>query len=199
MKGKMTTAAKTKKYTPAEYLAFEENAETRSEYWNGEIVAMAGGDINHQQIVANLTEFLGAKVRGKCRLFPSEMKVWIERRKKFFYPDLTVTCGDIEFYKKRRDTITSPKLLIEVLSKSTASFDRAEKFLSYQTLESLEEYVLISQDKTLIEQYIKREDGNWIYKATIGLKSAVTFPSVKTTLPVSEIYDLVEFEREENL
>jgi Uma2 family endonuclease len=195
----MPIRAKTSKYTPHQYLALEEKAEYRSEYWNGEIVAMSGATIDHQQIVSNLTEFLGAKIRGRCRIFPSEMKVWVKNRDKFFYPDLTIICDQPDFYNKRRDTITNPRLLIEVLSKSTAGFDRAEKFLSYQTLESLEEYVLISQDKVLIEQYIKRKDGNWIYKAVIGLESAVTFPSINAALPLGEIYDLVEFEQEEIL
>lgn len=195
----MSVRAKTNKYTPQQYLALEEKAEYRSEYWNGEIVAMSGATIDHQQIVSNLTEFLGAQIRGRCRVFPSEMKVWVKKRDKFFYPDLTIICDQPDFYNNRRDTIINPKLLIEVLSKSTASFDRAEKFLSYQTFESLEEYVLISQEKALIEQFIKREDGNWIYKATIGMESAVTFPSVGATLLLSEIYDLVEFETEENL
>jgi len=194
----MSVLTKRKKYTPGEYLALEEKAETRSEFWNGEIVAMAGGNINHQQIVANITEFLGAKIRGKCRIFPSEMKVWVKKRNKFFYPDLTIICDKPDFYKNRRDTIVNPKMIIEVLSKSTASFDRAEKFLSYQTLESMEEYVLVSQEKALVEQYVKREDGNWIYQATIGFESEVTFSSIQTPLKLSEIYDLVEFE-EENL
>ena len=193
----MSALSQTKKYTPAEYLALEEKAETKSEYWNGEIVAMSGAAIEHQQIVSNITEFLGAKVRGKCRVFPSEMKVWVKKRDKFFYPDLTIICSAPEFYKKRRDTIVNPKLIVEVLSKSTASFDRAEKFLSYQTLESLDEYVLISQEKPIVEQHIKRADGNWIYQATIGLESAVTFPSIDAPLDLREIYDLVEFE--ENL
>ena len=192
----MTALPKKKKYTPAEYLALEEAAETKSEYWNGAIVAMSGARIDHQQIVSNITEFLGAKVRGRCRIFPSEMKVWIKKRNKFFYPDLTVICDKPNFYKTRRDTIDNPKLIVEVLSKSTASFDRAEKFLSYQTLETLDEYVLISQDKALVEQYIKREDGNWIHKATIGLESSVVFSSVKAKLGLKEIYDLVEFEEE---
>ncbi len=195
----MTALPQKKKYTPAEYLALEEKAETRSEYWNGEIVAMAGGNINHQQIVSNLTVELTNKVKGRCRVFPSEMKVWVKKRDKFFYPDLTVICDKPNFYKNRRDTIDNPRLIIEVLSKSTASFDRAEKFLSYQTLESLHEYILISQEKATVEQHIKREDGNWIYQATIGIKSAVTFPSVEATLDLKEIYDLVEFEAEENL
>ena len=192
----MTGLPQKKKYTPAEYLALEEKAETRSEYWNGEIVAMAGGNIDHQQIVGNVSRILGNKLYGKCRIFPIEMKVWIKKRNKFFYPDVTVICDKPNFYKSRRDTIDNPKLLIEVLSKSTVSFDRAEKFLSYQTLESLDEYVLISQDKALVEQYIKREDGNWIYKATIELESSVDFSSVKATLSLQDIYDLVEFEEE---
>jgi len=192
----MTALPKKKKYTPAEYLVLEEAAESKNEFWNGEIVAMSGAKIDHQQIVSNITEFLGSKVRGRCRVFPSEMKVWVKKRNKFFYPDLTIICDQPSFYKNRRDTIDNPKLIIEVLSKSTASFDRAEKFLSYQTLEPLDEYVLISQDKALVEQYIKRDDGNWIYKATIGLESSVEFGSVKSELSLKEIYDLVEFEEE---
>ena len=190
----MTALPKKRKYTPAEYLALEEKAETKSEYWNGEIVAMAGGNINHQQVVSNLTVEITNKVKGRCRVFPSEMKVWVKKRDKFFYPDLTVICGQPSFYKNRRDTIDNPRLIIEVLSKSTASFDRAEKFLSYQTLKSLEEYVLVSQEKPIVEQHIKREDGNWIYQATIGVESSVRFPSIETTLTLKDIYDLVEFE-----
>lgn len=123
----MTALPKKNSYTPAEYLALEEKAETKSEYWNGAIVAMSGAKINHQQIVANLTEFLGGKIRGKCRSFPNEMKVWIKKRNKFFYPDLTIICDKPNFYKNRQDTIDNPKMIVEVLSKSTASFDRAEK------------------------------------------------------------------------
>ena len=189
---------KKQKYTPEEYLALEEKAEFKSEYWNGEIVAMAGGNINHQQIVANVSRILGNKIYGKCRVFPSEMKVWVKKRDKFFYPDITIICEKPEFYKKRRDTIVNPILIIEVLSKSTASVDRAEKFLSYQTLESLREYVLIAQEASSVEQFVKRDDGNWIYQATIGAESVVTFSSIETTLAMGEIYDLVEFE-EENL
>ena len=88
-------------------------------------------------------------------------------------------------------------MIIEVLSKSTASFDRAEKFLSYQTLGSLEEYVLISQEKAVVEQFFKREDGNWIFQETDGLESSVKFTSIETALSLQESYDLVEFE--ENL
>lgn len=196
----MTALAEKRKFTPAEYLALEEKAERKSEYWNGEIVAMSGAKIDHQQIVSNLTVLLANKLKGHCRVFPSEMKIWVKKRNKFFYPDVTLICGKPNFYKNRRDTIDNPKLIIEVLSESTASFDRAEKFLSYQTLDSLDEYVLVSQDKALVEQYVKREDGNWIYKSVVGLESTIEFPSVKTKLDLKDIYDLVEFEEaEENL
>ena len=195
----MTAQPEKKKFTPSEYLALEEKAETKSEYWNGEIVAMSGAKIDHQQITMNISRVLGNKLYGKCRVFPIEMKVWVKKRNKFFYPDITIICDKPNFYKNRRDTIDNPKMIIEVLSKSTASFDRAEKFLSYQTLATLEEYVLISQEKAAVEQYIKREDGNWIFQATIGLESSVKFTSIKTVLSLQEIYDLVEFEEEENL
>ncbi|HXH70414.1 MAG TPA: Uma2 family endonuclease [Pyrinomonadaceae bacterium] len=192
----MTAQPEKKKYTPSEYLALEEKAETKSEYWNGEIVAMSGAKIDHQQITMNISRVLGNKLYGKCRVFASEMKVWVKKRNKFFYPDITIIRDKPNFYKNRRDTIDNPKIIIEVLSKSTASFDRAEKFLSYQTLVSLEEYVLISQERAAVEQYIKREDGNWIFQATIGLESSVKFTSIKTALSLQEIYDLVEFEEE---
>ncbi len=192
----MTAQPGQKKYTPGEYLALEEKAETKSEYWNGEIVAMSGARIDHQQITTNLTVSLSNKLKRKCRVFPIEMKVWVKKRNKFFYPDITIICDKPNFYKNRRDTIDNPKMIIEVLSKSTASFDRAEKFLSYQTLVSLDEYVLISQENAVVEQYIKRDDGNWIFQAIIGLESSVKFTSIDTTLSLEEIYDLVEFEEE---
>lgn len=194
----MTALPKEKKYTPEEYLALEEKAEFRSEYDNGEIVAMAGGSLNHQQITANLTVFLDTKIRKKgCRVLPSEMKIWVESNNKFYYPDVTVICETPKFYNKRNDTIENPKLLIEVLSKVTEAKDRGEKFFAFQTLESLQEYVLVSQDKHLVETFTKQNDGSWRYLATIGIESEVYFESVGERLKISEIYDLVEFE--ENL
>ena len=113
------TVKKQKRYTPEEYLALEEKAEFRSEYDDGLIVAMAGGSLNHLQITANFTEFLGAKIRQKgCRVLPTEMKIWVESVGKFYYPNVTIVCEKPEFYNKRDDTIINPKLLIEVLSKT---------------------------------------------------------------------------------
>lgn len=126
------------------------------------------------------------------------MKVWVEEAGTFFYPDVTVVCGERRFYRGRRDAVENPILLVEVLSESTKEYDKNDKFLTYQTLESFQEYVLISQNKPAVQQIIRQTDGSWKYKATIGLNSAATFESVDSTAALSEIYDLVEFE-EENL
>jgi Uma2 family endonuclease len=182
-------------FTAEEYLALEESAEFRSEFDDGDIVAMAGGSLNHQQITANFARILGTKVRGKnCRVLPSEMKVWVETNRKFYYPDVTVVCDKPKFHKQRNDTIENPKLLIEVLSESTEAKDRGEKFFGYRSLESVEEYILVSQDKHLVETFTKQNDGSWKYLATIGIESEVYFESVEETLTLSEIYDLVEIE-----
>jgi Uma2 family endonuclease len=126
------------------------------------------------------------------------MKVWIEEIGTFFYPDVTVVCGERKFYQNRRDIVENPILLVEVLSKSTEEYDKNDKFLIYQRIESFQEYVLISQNQPSVQQYIRQTDGSWKYKATIGLNSSVYFVSVKTELSLRDIYDLVEFE-EENL
>jgi len=198
---KTTALLSTRKYTPEEYLALEDNAEYKSEYWDGYIIplhghppTLAGADINHIQIVTNLVEVLSPRLKKKnCRTFSNDLKIWIPNREKFVYPDVAVVCGKLDFYKLRRDVVTNPKLIVEVLSDSTAAFDRSEKLWLYQTLESLEEYVLISQEKAVIEQYLRSADGNWIYKATIGIDSSVYFESVELDVDLRDIYELVEF------
>lgn len=194
----MSALLKTKEqiYTPEEYLELEAKAEFRSEFESGWIIEMSGATEQHIDISFNVTAQINQKLRGKCRGYQSEMKVWVEKTLSFYYPDITVVCGDRNYYQNRRDVITNPILLVEVLSKSTEAKDRGEKFFAYQTLESLQEYVLISLDKYVVEQYIKQKDRNWLYKATIGQDSQIKLHSVNETLKLSEIYDLVEFEEE---
>lgn len=194
----MSALVKEKLYTPEEYLALEEEAEYRSEYIDGLIYQMAGGNVNHIDITFNVTAIINEKLREKCRAYSTELKVRVEEVNRFYYPDVTVVCGDRNFYEDRKDTITNPILIIEVLSNSTEAKDRGEKFFAYQTLESLEEYILVSQDKYLIEQFTRQNDGSWKYLATIGIDSEVTFESLNTTLKLKDIYDLVEFEEENN-
>jgi len=186
-------AKKRKIYTPEEYLALEEKAEFRSEYDNGIIVAMAGGSIKHAQIIANLGRNIGIKIPEQCTVLTTDIKVRIADYQKFYYPDLLVIRGEPVFYNKRNDTITNPILIIEVLSKSTEANDRGEKMLASRTLDSLREYVLVSQDKAVVEQYTKNTDGNWFHKATIGLNSKVRFESIEVELTLEEIYQRIKF------
>ncbi len=192
----MSALTKTKKYTPEEYLALEDKAEFRSEYENGEIVAMAGGSLNHLRIVSNVSRVVGNKVSGDCESLPNEMKIRVETIGKFYYPDVTILCGEPNFYQERTDTITNPILIVEVLSGSTEAKDRGEKFFAYQTLKSLQEYVLISQNRAAVEQFIKQSDGSWKYLATIGLENLVKLESIGVELALQEIYRKVNFSQE---
>ena len=194
----MTALPKEKKYTPEEYLALEEKAEYKSEYVNGYIFKMAGGTEAHNDITLNVAAGLRTKLRGKCKTFANDMKVWVEQVGTYFYPDVTVVCGERIFHKGKRDIVENPILLVEVLSESTKEYDKNDKFFTYQHIVSFQEYVLISQNQPAVQQYIRQADGSWKYLATIGIDSEVTFESVETTVSLSEIYDLVEFE-EENL
>lgn len=192
----MTALPKKRKYAPEEYLALEDKAQYRSEYVNGYIFKMAGGTEAHIQISFNATKFFADKLRGKCRAYQSEMKVWVDEVGTFFYPDVTVVCGERKFYNNRRDTVENPILLVEVLSKSTEEYDKNDKFLTYRHIPSFQEYVLISQNRPAVQQFNRRADGKWLHNATIGLNSKVYFESVHVELSLEDIYDLVEFETE---
>src|SRR4051794_5080983 len=180
--------------TTEEYLAAERLSETRSEYLDGGVYPMTGGTANHIRIISNITAELNTQLRGRrCDVFPVDMKVRLPDSQKFFYPDVTVVCGDLQFYDGRKDIILNPVLVIEVLSPSTEAFDRGAKFRAYQTIETLKEYALVSQDKPLVEQYIRDEGGEWRYKAAEGLESSLTLPSIDCTLKLGAVYDKVDF------
>lgn len=195
----MSVLTKRKKYTPEEYLALEERAEYKSEYENGAIVAMAGGSFNHVQITSNVVRSLGNQLGGQCSVLPTDMKVWVQKRGKFYYPDITIICGKPQFHQNRTDTIINPQILIEVLSKSTEAKDRTEKFWSYQLLDSFQEYVLVSQDKAAVEQFVRQADGGWRYSAVIGRESVLRLTTVEAELNLQEVYQTIEFEPEENM
>ncbi len=193
----MTALPKKKKYTPEEYLALEEKAEYKSEYVDGYIFKLAGGTEAHIQISYNATKLFADKLRGKCRAYQSEMKVWVEEAGTFFYPDVTVVCGERVFHQGNSGIVENPILLVEVLSKSTEEYDKNDKFLIYRNIPTFQEYVLISQNRPAVQQFNRQNDGKWLHSATIGLNSEVLIESVGVKLLLEDIYDLVEFE--ENL
>jgi Uma2 family endonuclease len=191
----MTTQPTSTLLTPDEYLAVEREAEFRSEYVDGVVYAMTGASLSHIRIVTNLTAELALQLRGRpCEALSNEMKVRMPDRRKFFYPDVAVLCGEPQFYDERTDIILNPVLIIEVLSPSTEAFDRGLKFQSYQRLESLREYVLVAQDKYVVEQYVRQSGEKWTYSATIGRESSLPLPSVECTLNLQSVYDRVDLD-----
>ena len=180
--------------TPEEYLAAERLSETRSEYLDGGVYPMTGASANHSRIVLDTGAELTNQLRERGgEVFVSEMKVRLPGSNKFFYPDVTAVCGELQYHDDRKDIITNPDLVIEVLSPSTEAFDRGAKFQAYQTVESLKEYLLVAQDKPFIEQFIRNEVGKWEYAAAIGLESSLTLPSIGCTLNLAAVYKRVEF------
>lgn len=176
--------------TPEEYLALERRAEFKSEYVDGAAYAMAGGSERHNLIAANIIIEIGGQLRGRpCRIYPSDLKVRVPNSTRFFYPDVSVVCGETLFADEERDVVLNPVLIVEVLSESTAGFDRGKKFLSYQQIPSLQEYLLVSQDEFLIEHYLRQGDENWLYTKVSGLEGRVLLPSVECELGLAAVYD----------
>lgn len=184
----MQPAAK-RRMTAREYLEVERLAETRSEFLDGEMFAMAGGTRKHSRIAVNLAGILNNRLAGKaCQVFNSDMRLRIEATGLFTYPDVQVACGKLRFADAREDTLLNPRIVVEVLSDSTAAWDRGKKFWHYRHLASLAEYVLVSQDGWLIEHYTRQTDGGWRLATVDNVKGALTLKSVKVRVLLSEIY-----------
>lgn len=180
--------------TPEEYLAFEREAEERHEYDDGRIYEMAGESPEHSTICFNLAVRIGSQLLGKpCRGFSPNMKVRVNRSGKFFYPDLAIVCGEPRFHDARRDVLLNPKAIFEVLSPSTERKDRGEKFFRYQQIETLTDYLLVSQELPLIEHYVRQEQERWLYAAYSGLTANLYIPAIDCHLKLAEVYELVVF------
>jgi Uma2 family endonuclease len=182
-------------FSPEEYLAFERGTDARHEYLDGHVYAMAGESIEHSRICVNVAGELRARLKGSpCEVLSPNMKVVTSPTGLFSYPDVVVICGEPQFYDERRDILTNPTIVFEVLSPSTEAYDRGEKFLRYRTqIESLREYVLVSQHRPLVEHYVRQPDGSWSYSSAGDLSEAVDLPSIDCRLPLSEIYDRIIF------
>jgi Uma2 family endonuclease len=180
--------------TPEEYLAAERLSETRSEYLDGGVYPMTGATANHSMIVLNIGSELNVQLRGRgCKAFVIDMKVRLPGSNKFFYPDVTAVCGELQYHDERNDIITNPDFIAEVLSPSTEAFDRGAKFRAYRTVESLKEYLLVEQHSPLVEHYVKEEDGRWTLSTSAGLESSLTLSSIGCTLNLGAVYDKVDF------
>jgi Uma2 family endonuclease len=178
--------------SPEEYLTLERRAEFKSEYFDGVVYAMAGGSERHNLITGNLITELNVRLRkAPYRVYPSDMKVRVPNSKRFFYPDVSVVCGETRFADEARDVILNPVLVVEVLSESTEAFDRGKKFSSYQQMESLREYLLVAQDESVVEHYLRQEDG-WLYTKASGPEDDLVLPALDCRIALSDIYNKVE-------
>lgn len=184
-----------RRFTAQEYLALERTADHKSELINGEIYAMAGASFAHGRIALNVATALNRQTANTpCQTVGSDTRVEIAPTGAFVYPDVTVVCGEPAFREGARpDTLTNPTLIVEVLSESTEAFDRGEKFAHYQRLESLQEYVLVSQTGPRVERFARQPDGQWLLGTAAGLDANVHLASVGCDLPLAEVYDRIVF------
>lgn len=180
--------------TPEEYLHREKDAEFRSEYFRGEIFAMAGASANHNLIVLNAGASLREQLKKKpCRVYPSDLKLRIESTGLYAYPDLSVVCGEPQLETNCGDVLLNPVLLIEVLSDSTEAYDRGKKFEHYRTIPSLKHYVLIAQDRHSIDCFSRKPDGSWHLASCQVLDGKVELEAIDSQLEAAEVYDKVVF------
>jgi Uma2 family endonuclease len=189
----MSSLAKLR-FSPEEYLDQERQAQHRSEYYSGEIFAMAGASQRHNLIASNMVRELSTQFRGRpCQTYASDMRVKVSVTGLYTYPDVVAVCGDIQFEDEDRDTLLNPVIVVEVLSKSTEAYDRGEKFAHYRRLESVTDYLLVSQDKVRVEHYTRQTDGQWLLAEISDLAGLVTLPAIECELRMADIYEKVEF------
>lgn len=184
--------------TPEEYLRIERDAEWKSEYIDGEMFAMSGASPRHVLITGNLTRELGNQLHdGPCGVYPADLRVSTDRRRHYTYPDVVVACDPLQFVDDRKDTITNPTLIAEVLSESTEKYDRGAKFERYRAVSPLAEYMLVAQDRVHIELYTRQADGGWILREWSARDAEIDLISLQCRLKVAEIYAKVTFDEQE--
>ncbi|MEO8272139.1 MAG: Uma2 family endonuclease [Aureliella sp.] len=178
-----------------EYLNREREAPFKSEYFQGEIFAMAGGSPKHSLIGANFVREAGNALKGKpCAVFNSDLRVRVQPTGLYTYPDASVVCGELEFDDEHQDTIVNPTAIVEVLSDSTEKYDRGRKADHYRQIASLQEFVLIAQDYPHAERFTRQADGSWLFQEEKELSAKLQLPSLGISLELAEIYRNVQFD-----
>jgi Uma2 family endonuclease len=179
--------------TAQEYLEGERLSETKHEFLDGEIYALAGATEPHNLIVGNVIREVGTQLKGRrCRVYPSDMRLQVAETGLFTYPDVMIVCEEPRLVDDKIDTLLNPKVIFEVLSESTEANDRGWKWAHYRQLASLVEYVLVAQDVFRVEQFVRQSNGTWTFRDYLGLDAVAELPSIQCALPLSEVYYLVE-------
>jgi Uma2 family endonuclease len=189
----MVVQTQPRSYSPEEYLELEATAEEKSEYRDGEIVPMTGGSTDHNDIAGNLYAHLKLALRGQpYKVFMGDVRLWIPGCRLFTYPDVMLIEGKPTFYEGRMDTVTNPRMIVEVLSKSTRNYDQGDKFDCYRTIPEFQEYVLVDQYQMYVKQFMKTAEGYWLLKEYGAVDQALACSSVKFEIPLEEIYEGVQ-------
>ncbi|MGH9942960.1 MAG: Uma2 family endonuclease [Pyrinomonadaceae bacterium] len=175
--------------TPEEYLAIERRAEAKSEYFAGEVFAMVGASKRHNLIAANIIRALGNQLVDRpCNVYPSDMRVKVSATGKYTYPDVVVACEEELFDDEEKDTLLNPVVILEILSASTEAYDRGKKFEQYQYVESLTEYLLITQDPYRVERYVRQSEREWRYSEYHSADDVVHLSAIGCQLALRDVY-----------
>ncbi|BBD56765.1 MULTISPECIES: Uma2 family endonuclease [Planktothrix] len=185
-------------YSPEEYFKLEETAEFKHEYRDGDIIPMSGGTTNHNQIIVNLCAHLYFALRKQnYRVFTSDVRLWMAEHRLYTYPDLMVIKGDVIYHENRTDTVLNPLVIIEILSESTGSYDRGDKFKYYRSIPEFQEYILIDQYQYSVEQFVKTETGKWQVNFYESADSILTLSTLDFSINLTDLYEQVNFETSE--
>jgi Uma2 family endonuclease len=183
-----------KQYTVEEYLALERVSPEKHEYYRGEIFAMSGASLPHNRIQMNFVRKVGNFLEGKgCDVFGSDLRVHIPTNGLYTYPDAVIVCGAPDVGDEEMDTLLNPAVIVEVLSRSTQSYDRGDKFALYRAIPSLKEYILVASENIGVEHYTKQENGTWILTEYNQLQDSLPVQTIGFSLPLSELYSGVPF------
>jgi Uma2 family endonuclease len=192
----MVMPVEKRRYSIAEYLEMELAASQRHEYYFGEVLAMSGGSDVHSFVIANIIRELGNAMKGKpCKVADGNLRVRNAHTPRYVYPDASVICGPAQYDPKdaNHHTIINPRVIVEVLSPTTEAYDRGDKFEFYQGISSVEEYVLIAQDRPSVQTFLRQGDGTWSMKGVTGLDGTAKVRSRGIDILLSEIYDGITF------
>lgn len=181
-------------FTPAEYLAMEQVADYKSEYYTGEIFALAGGTADHSLIAGNVIHVFNEQLESEpCRVFTSDMRLLVQPSGLYTYPDAMVICGRIQFVERRNDTVTNPTLIVEVLSESTREYDRGTKFNFYKQMPGLREVVLVESEYPRVECYRRAQGDQWMIETYDDLDAIARLESLACDIPLRRIYHKVSW------
>ena len=196
-KEKVTKATRAQKITPEEYLFLERQSDARHEYKNGAMSPMTGATLKHNLLVVSLIGLLYRLVgKQQWTVLPSDMRVRIGSTSDYTYPDVVVVCETPLLEDSYNDTLLNPCVIFEVLSPTTERYDRGDKFAKYRTIDSLTDYLLVSQEKAQIEHYVRQPDNKWLLSEHIGLSESVTIETLDCQLSLAEVYEKIDLKAE---